>query len=348
MAAEQPSTNDTTRAADTMPLHDMVLPASMSEASDQEWEVEETDHFTPLVSTNPVNTSRSSYDATYDATRSDAARPGSTRMNNGDHGASQHRHSRPPRQSTFWKGLGSLLPGTQLPAPPDGPAAAQDPTYEDETADDEPLLSGRGTPPTQSPISPDLEQLVAAELKTRMDVYAGLTLLSALLVTSTFNLVINLRNSHQDAMYPGVGIAAELCASTVLSANIFGAAIILLQKHKVGVYISRKRYREAIQGWRRLWPQRERAVWAITYSLPGLLVTGSLYMIAGEEVTPGNWAAFSLLASTASFVVFSVTTMESEFIAGSKHHRDLAGMLAWTAGADRRKTMMPSSPESHH
>ena len=44
-------------------------------------------------------------------------------------------------------------------------------------------------------------------------------------------------------------------------------------------------YRGAIQGWHKVWPQRENAVMAITYSLPGMLVSAAIFMIAGEEVS---------------------------------------------------------------
>ena len=130
--------------------------------------------------------------------------------------------------------------------------------------------------------------------------------------------------------YPGVAIAAQLMSSIVLFANIFGTAVILLQKHKAGVRISRKCYREAIQGWRRLWPQRHRAGWAITYSLPALMVSAALYMISDDEIFLGDWLSCGFLGLGALYVFFVVGTMESEFEMAAEGDRDIVGMLAWT------------------
>jgi hypothetical protein len=60
-----------------------------------------------------------------------------------------------------------------------------------------------------------------------------------------------------------------------------------IAQHKASLRISRKRYRGAIQGWHRVTPQRQRAVFLITLSLPGILVSCACYMIGGQEVNEG-------------------------------------------------------------
>jgi len=111
-----------------------------------------------------------------------------------------------------------------------------------------------------------------------------LTFLSALLVSVALNLLIEARNSMNTAVNPGVGYANMVISALVLAANVYGTAVLILQKHKAALRISRKRYRGAIQGWQRLWTQRQNAVMAITYSLPGILAAGAMFEIGGSKV----------------------------------------------------------------
>jgi hypothetical protein len=91
-----------------------------------------------------------------------------------------------------------------------------------------------------------------------------------------------------------------------------------------------KRYRGAIQGWQRVRVQRENAVMGITFSLPGMLCSGAFFMIGGEEVKPGNWAAFGVLLYCSLHVTYAVLAMESNFTRAEVVDEDVRAMLAWT------------------
>eukprot|EP00038_Savillea_parva_P030372 m.77370 g.77370 ORF g.77370 m.77370 type:complete len:392 (+) comp9132_c0_seq1:231-1406(+) len=187
------------------------------------------------------------------------------------------------------------------------------------------------TPTTPRSPNTELEHQVAEELKLRMEVYEGLTILSALLVSAALFIFVQARASAPTAFYPGVAIANMLLTTCVLTANVYGTAIILLQKHKAGVRISMKRYRGAIQGWHRVWPQRENAVMAITYSLPGMLIAAAFFMLGGVEVKQGNWAAFSLLAGSSIMVLMAIVRMEEEFTLAEASDKDIRSLMAWSS-----------------
>eukprot|EP00037_Helgoeca_nana_P030318 m.373244 g.373244 ORF g.373244 m.373244 type:complete len:358 (-) comp28161_c0_seq19:236-1309(-) len=236
------------------------------------------------------------------------------------------------RRSTFWAAISSLLPGATLGKDEDGngmPWAESD----DDESDAAPTKPRKRRGPLWDGA---LESRVAEELKHRMEVYNGLTLLSALMVQAALHIFTDARNTAADAQYWGVACATQLLASIVLALNIFGTSVILLQRHKAGVRISHKKYRDAIQGWRRLWPQRHRAVWAITYSLPGLLISSSLYMVAGEDVDLSNFISSGFLAVASIYILVSIGMMESEFNHAAQSDSDVVGMLAWTSGYDSR------------
>eukprot|EP00035_Acanthoeca_spectabilis_P016436 m.336688 g.336688 ORF g.336688 m.336688 type:complete len:308 (-) comp16529_c0_seq154:4790-5713(-) len=194
----------------------------------------------------------------------------------------------------------------------------------------DPIRSEERSPGSPALATSDLELRVAEELKLRMEVYDGLTVLSGLLVSSALFIFVQSRVSAPTAHFPGVAIVNMLLTSACLAANVYGTAIILLQKHKAGVRISLKQYRGAIQGWHRVWPQRENAVMSVTYSLPGILCASAFFMIGGEQVEPGNWAAFAVLLASAAHVFYAVVNMESEFSRAAIADKDIRGLMAWS------------------
>lgn len=112
-----------------------------------------------------------------------------------------------------------------------------------------------------------------------------LTVLSGLLVSASVQIFSRSREIADESQYAAAADVTMGLSSCVLGANVYGTAIFLLQKQKASLRISRKEYRGAIQGWHKLWPQRERAVMCITYSLPGMLVTAAVYIVAASSVT---------------------------------------------------------------
>eukprot|EP00037_Helgoeca_nana_P008974 m.79129 g.79129 ORF g.79129 m.79129 type:complete len:459 (-) comp19264_c0_seq1:166-1542(-) len=213
---------------------------------------------------------------------------------------------------------------TRPPGPPESPAAEGDGLIQSSAQSPPPA------PEADTAAISALELQVAQELKARMDVYQGLIVLSALLVSASIFLFVQARQSQATAHYNGVAIFNLLTTSMVLAANVYGTSIILLQKHKAGVRISMKRYRGAIQGWQRVRVQRENAVMGITFSLPGMLCSGAFFMIGGEEVKPGNWAAFGVLLYCSLHVTYAVLAMESNFTRAEVVDEDVRAMLAWT------------------
>lgn len=113
---------------------------------------------------------------------------------------------------------------TRPPGPPESPAAEGDGLIQSSAQSPSPA------PEADTAAISALELQVAQELKARMDVYQGLIVLSALLVSASIFLFVQARQSQATAHYNGVAIFNLLTTSMVLAANVYGTSIILLQK----------------------------------------------------------------------------------------------------------------------
>ena len=63
-----------------------------------------------------------------------------------------------------------------------------------------------------------------------MDVYERLTVFSGLIIFSALSVFVNARNTHPTAEEPAFATTNMLLSGSVIGANVYGTAVVLLQK----------------------------------------------------------------------------------------------------------------------
>eukprot|EP00038_Savillea_parva_P018800 m.25506 g.25506 ORF g.25506 m.25506 type:complete len:777 (+) comp4243_c0_seq2:283-2613(+) len=154
---------------------------------------------------------------------------------------------------------------------------------------------------------------VATEMRFRIRVYQSLTSLTGLITTTSTFMFGQARNGAPFAEYQTFASLNLVLASTVLIGVMYGTSVVVLQKNKAGLCVSRKQYRAAILGWHEGRDRRHRAVLSIVLSLPCVLMSSSFFLLSTSEVRLENWIASGVLFCGAVFVIYVILSMEHEF-----------------------------------
>eukprot|EP00038_Savillea_parva_P020312 m.30968 g.30968 ORF g.30968 m.30968 type:complete len:672 (+) comp4759_c0_seq1:244-2259(+) len=162
------------------------------------------------------------------------------------------------------------------------------------------------------------EQEVASEMRMRTRVYQNFTSLTGLITTTSTFMFVGARNSAPGAEFETFASVNLVLTSVVLIAVIWGTAIIVLQKNKAGIRVSRKQYRQAIVGWHEGRHRRHRAVLSIVLSLPCVLLSSAFFLISTVRVREENYVASGIMILGAVVVFASIARMEREFVLAEK------------------------------
>jgi hypothetical protein len=153
-----------------------------------------------------------------------------------------------------------------------------------------------------------------SELTERVAAYGELSIISALLVGAALTTLVDPKSSSpDDAEIPVLANIAEVSSAAVLACNIAGTAVILFQKHYALSLMSRNYFNAAREGWDDGKPQRNTAVKLISWSMPGLLLSGSFYVMSGEQITIGDWVSAGILLVCAALTVYYVLKIKADF-----------------------------------
>ena len=120
-----------------------------------------------------------------------------------------------------------------------------------------------------------------------------LTLISALLIGAAFALLIESRNTQDDAEHIYIAITAEVMSAVVIALNLNGLCVLTLQNHCTQRLMTIPQAADtAKKTWRESRHARQRAVACVTWSMPLMMIAGNVCdhaaMSAGCKQAPAR------------------------------------------------------------
>lgn len=136
-------------------------------------------------------------------------------------------------------------------------------------------------------------------LTARVEAYSDLTIISALLISAAVAVLVVIPFQSVQSDDTKMGYTSEVLMSIVLASNVFGTAVILLQKHHAVRLLSATTYERAMEGWLSGRTLRNFSVIAISASLPTTLLAIIFFALAGTDVDSGNKTSAAVLGAGA-------------------------------------------------
>lgn len=157
------------------------------------------------------------------------------------------------------------------------------------------------------------------KVEARAGAYGNVTILSALLLSGAVLLLVETQPgaTEPDAQYLWAPAATTVVGAAVVMANTFGIAVMSIQQHHVLRLLSHAREQAHVNAiyavWRQLRWWRSRALKAITYSLPLLMVATAAFVVSGPRVPTSSVVAGAMLLSAAAFCAYTVYALDAAF-----------------------------------
>ena len=157
----------------------------------------------------------------------------------------------------------------------------------------------------------------------RVAAYGELSIISALLIGGALAILIPAIETEvddDDIVQTALLTTTKIVAAAVLVLNIVGTTVILLQKYLVlrGLSHNDESVKLVTAGWIYTKKFRDRAVFAISMSLPAMLLSTATFAVSSGDVRIGDWVCGGLLLLGGAACWYCIHSINAGFIKPGK------------------------------